>query len=236
MARKKKKLGPTKRGVPAYMTSFADMMTLMLTFFILLVAFAEEQRAELVAAGTGSFIRALNSFGLPGLLPGGRRAVELSHVKPNFRIRPRHVELAPDGRPLNRDLPRPPEDRLRRSRIQYHLRNKRAVALATAVSFEPGSSTLDAASRAQLDEIAALAQKNLSYLGIEAHTPGPGDGWALSARRAAAVARYLHARGGIAYGRIALAGYGRHRPVADDRADDSRDERVTILLSPKALD
>ena len=47
--RKNKADEPTKRPVPAYMTSFADMMTLMLTFFILLVAFAEEQRAEPVS-------------------------------------------------------------------------------------------------------------------------------------------------------------------------------------------
>ena len=46
MARKKKKVESTKRAVPAYMTSFADMMTLMLTFFILLVAFAEEPVVE----------------------------------------------------------------------------------------------------------------------------------------------------------------------------------------------
>ena len=236
MARSKKKLEPTKRGVPAYMTSFADMMTLMLTFFILLVAFAEEQRAELVAAGTGSFIRALNSFGLPGLLPGGRHPIELDHVKPNFLIHPRHIEPDPAQRPLSRDLPRQPEDRLTRSRIQYHLRNKRAVALATSVTFRPGSAALDEASRAQLGDIAALAQQNLSFLGIEAHTTGPDNGWALSAGRAAAVARYLHAHGGIAYGRIALAGHGSHRPVAENRDGDPRNERVTIRLSPEPLD
>ena len=238
MAERKKKVEATKRSVPAYMTSFADMMTLMLTFFILLCAFAEEQRAELVAAGTGSFINALESLGLPGLLPGGRRAIELGHVEPNFTIAARHLRRAPTNVPLNERLRTAPADRLRRADVLYHLSREHAVALATAVAFRPGTAALTVASRRELDAVAELAQQNLSYVGIEAHVPGPGDGWALSALRAAAVARDLHERGGIAYERIALAGYGRFRPVAASgrQAADQRNERLSILLSPKPLD
>jgi chemotaxis protein MotB len=237
-ARGKKKLPPTKRAVPAYMTSFADMMTLMLTFFILLVAFAQEQRAELVAAGTGSFINALDSLGLPGLLPGGRRAIEMGAVSPNFAVPARHVSLAADGKPLNEDLLRPPPDRLRRSTIEYHLRREGAVALSTSVAFAPTTADLTPASRQALDRVAELAQRNLSYVGVEAHVPGPGDGWALSAQRAAAVARHLHTSGKISYRRIALAGYGRFRPVASAGrpGGDPRNERINVLLSSKPLD
>ena len=234
----KKTPEPTKRAVPAYMTSFADMMTLMLTFFILLVAFAEEQRSELVAAGTGSFINALDSLGLPGLLPGGRRAVDLGCVSPNFAVSSRHVSLAEDGRPLNQTLLRTPPDRLRRSTIDYHLRREGAVALSTSIAFAQGTADLTPASRQALDRVGELAQRNLSYVGIEAHVPGPGDGWALSAERAGAVARHLHASGKISYRRIALAGYGRFRPVASGgrAADDRRNERINVLLSSNPLD
>ena len=233
-AKKKKKLAPTKRGVPAYMTSFADMMTLMLTFFILLVAFAQEQRSELIAAGTGSFINAMDSLGLPGLLPGGRRSIDLGQVPPNFTIPAHHVE--PNTVPLNRDMRTAPPERLRRSTIDYHLRHKRAVVLATSVAFAPLSADLDEACRTELDAVAAMAWQSRSHVAVEAHVAGPGDGWELSALRAAAVARHLREKGLIPYQRIALAGYGSFQPLADRETEGRSSERVNILLSPKPLD
>jgi len=55
---------PEKKGVPAYIMTFGDLMTQMLTFFILLNAYSHERNAELMAAGLGSFRRRLESHGL----------------------------------------------------------------------------------------------------------------------------------------------------------------------------
>jgi chemotaxis protein MotB len=215
------------------MTSFADMMTLLLTFFILLVAFAEEQRAELVAAGTGSFVNAIETLGLPGLLPGGRRPIDKGALCPHFIIPPRHVERAPDGRPLNAELLTAPNDRMRRATIDY-LRQKHSVGLSTPVAFRPATAELIPRSLESLDALGELAQQSLSYVTIEAHVSGPGDGWALSALRAAAVARRLHARAGIAYERMTLAGHGRFHPIAEaGSAPGEANDRIRVLLSPK---
>ena len=62
-----------KRGVPAYMVSFGDMITLLLTFFILLVALADTQTAGLVGAGNGPIIAHLMADGRPGIMPGRLR-------------------------------------------------------------------------------------------------------------------------------------------------------------------
>jgi len=232
-AKKRKKFEPSKRGAPAYMTSFADMMTLLLTFFILLVAFAQEQRAELVAAGTGSFVHALDTLGLPGILPGGRHPIDTEQVAPNFRVPSRHLEPAPGQRSLDTTLIMPPDDRLHQVTIDY-LRRNRAVGLSTPVAFRPGTADLTAESQAPIERIGELAQESLAHVTIEVHASGPGDGWALSARRAAAVARRLHERAGIAYERMTLAGHGRFHPMAAEaRAPGGAIDRVRILLSPK---
>lgn len=232
--RKTKRPEPTKRGVPAYMTSFADMMTLMLTFFILLVAFAQEQRAELVAAGTGSFVEAIETLGLPGLLPGGRRSIDLGHVPANFTIPAHHLEKS--AVLLDRQMRKAPPERLRRSTIEYHLRHRRAVVLATSVRFAPLSAELDPGSREELDAVAAMAWQSRSHVAIEAHAHGLADGWELSALRAAAVARYLRQEGLIPYARITLAGYGSFQPLAERDAHSRSDDRINILLSPEPLD
>jgi chemotaxis protein MotB len=234
MARKKK-LAPTKRPVPTYMTSFADMMTLVLTFFVLLVAFAQEQRAGLVAAGTGSFVHAIDTLGLPGLLPGGRMPIALGHMPENFTIPERHVELAPPGHFLDERIIKPPLDRLRKSTIDEY-RQHRSVRFSTTVTFLPGTVEIAPACYHMLDGVADLVEETLSYLSIQAYVSGPGDGWAFSARRAAAVARYLHERGNIAYDRMSIVGHGSFHPLLDEETGaEMPAERVGILLSSKPI-
>ena len=52
-----------------YLVSFGDTMTALLAFFIVLNSLAEEQTGANLHAGTGSFVTALNSFGVPGIFP-----------------------------------------------------------------------------------------------------------------------------------------------------------------------
>ena len=68
MAKKKKKPDDKGPGVPSYIVTFSDMITLLLTFFVLLISMASSQEEELFYSGQKSFKRALASFGLQGLL------------------------------------------------------------------------------------------------------------------------------------------------------------------------
>lgn len=86
MARKKSQpsFGPNQ----AYIVSFGDMMTALLAFFIVLCSLAEEQTGANLHAGTGSFVRALDGFGLPGAFSKdtSSRAVSLSHAGPLYVV------------------------------------------------------------------------------------------------------------------------------------------------------
>ncbi|MCA9027251.1 MAG: flagellar motor protein MotB [Planctomycetaceae bacterium] len=50
-----------------YLVSFGDTMTALLAFFIVLNSLAEEQTGANLHSGTGSFVKALHSFGVPGI-------------------------------------------------------------------------------------------------------------------------------------------------------------------------
>jgi chemotaxis protein MotB len=71
---------------PAYMVSFSDMMTLILTFFILLVSMSKEQKAGLVAAGVGSFVIAVKSHGLNGVMSGQEKAEIFKEQRRKFNV------------------------------------------------------------------------------------------------------------------------------------------------------
>jgi hypothetical protein len=56
-----------KGGAPRYLVAYCSIMTLLLAFFIILQAFASTQEAGLFYKGQGSFIRAIETFGLGGV-------------------------------------------------------------------------------------------------------------------------------------------------------------------------
>jgi len=68
---RKKKPPPTKPS-KAYLVSFGDTMTALLAFFIVLNSFAKDQTGANMHSGTGSFVNAISSIGLPGTKPGKR--------------------------------------------------------------------------------------------------------------------------------------------------------------------
>lgn len=81
----------------AYLMSFGDTMTTLLAFFIVLNSLAEEQTGANLYRGTGSFVRTLASFGLPGTLPGSGHssAVRLEAPGPIYVV-PHEGDADPD--------------------------------------------------------------------------------------------------------------------------------------------
>lgn len=77
---------PGAPGVPAYMVSFGDMITLLLTFFILLVAMADTQTAGLVGAGRGPLIPHVNAKGEPGIMKGRLKEDRQSYKRDSWWI------------------------------------------------------------------------------------------------------------------------------------------------------
>ena len=84
-----------KKGAPAWMVSFGDMMTLILTFFILLVSMGKRQQVGLVASGVGSFLVAVRSFGLPGVLDESETASMFDNVRERFNLPPEDDPASP---------------------------------------------------------------------------------------------------------------------------------------------
>ncbi|MHC4646031.1 MAG: flagellar motor protein MotB, partial [Planctomycetota bacterium] len=79
--------------VPAYIVTFSDMVTLLLTFFVMLLALASTRDPELFNKGRGAFVQAIQDFGL-GILYGMKDKPDFGHVKNKYFIKTpdRHYE------------------------------------------------------------------------------------------------------------------------------------------------
>ncbi len=187
MAKQPFKETPRAR-VPAYMVSFGDMMTLILTFFILLVSMAEEQNEGLMAKGLGSFAVAINSYGLSGIMSEQAKAELFDDFRRRFNLPP---EEDPEQRAADFDDASRKE--LVRAELAEGLEPHHELFQPMIATFSTGSAELDEASRGYIDRLAATFRpvKGQTLL-LEGHaSDGGADRTWLAYRRAAAVRQYL---------------------------------------------
>jgi chemotaxis protein MotB len=118
------------------------------------------------------------------------------------------------------------------------------VEINNSVLFATGSADLEPQARPVLEQLAQILAPFPNPIRVEGFTDDrpistavfPSN-WELSAARAAGVVRML-ASLGIVPQRMAVAGYGEHRPVADNDTPEGRHKNrrvvLIILASPEA--
>ncbi|MCP4455409.1 MAG: hypothetical protein GY809_28450 [Planctomycetes bacterium] len=185
--------------VPAYIVTFSDMITLLLTFFVMLLSLASEQDPELCNKTRDAFNESLNNVGL-GMLQGQRSSPELGQKLVRHTIRDPDDDA--DIRTIDAD-----EERRRRLFRKVADATQTLKSQITAdsirytvprVRFPKSGSSLDSASKKHLDQFSRnimldsqRSKTKLYVLGMASDAQGLKNQWILSARRAQSVAAYL---------------------------------------------
>ncbi|UCF42305.1 MAG: OmpA family protein [Planctomycetota bacterium] len=185
--------------VPAYIVTFSDMVTLLLTFFVMLLSLAEVPDEGLFYAGRESFLASIRRLGL-GIFAGRKPGLDFGHIKIKYFIGTPDRQF--DGRTIDART-----EELRRifnqvdrsmTAMPSHIVAKKTSFAVTNIRFPPGQAALNEPAKTFLTEFAFDLQQRpdasrvkLYVLGLAADAATEEQQWILSARRAQAVADFL---------------------------------------------
>lgn len=238
MARKKKH--PEHVNHERWLISYADFITLLFAFFVVMFAVSQVDSRK-VGRFTESFSKAVGIDMFPesgaGLLPGGATPIPGGTPLPPTTVLP--AELAE----LKQRLTEVEKQSALPSGFQIlDRRNELVIRLSESLVFAPGDDTLKDPAKQALALVASQLLTRTVNIRIEGHTDDRPirtarfrSNWDLSTARSTAVVAAL-ASAGIPPVQLSAAGYGEFHPIAANTTDDGRQQnrRVDIVLSVTA--
>lgn len=228
-----------------WMVSYADFVTLLFAFFV--VMFASSRQDHRKAQQAESSIR--TAFQTMGVFPSASRDTTLSSiVVPPAHAIPSEGDLEAMALAMEdlhnlkhrMDLVLAPQ--IANGMVAVNLgRTGLLISLSSAGFFQSGSAVPIASSVPALDKIGHAIATTPYDVRIEGHTDNVpihnaqySDNWELSTARATALTRLFIEKEGIVPDRLSAAGYAQYHPVASNLTQEgrSRNRRVDIIVLP----
>ena len=243
-----------ENGSPAWMTTYGDMVTLLLTFFILLYSFSAidlQRFNEVMSAIQHSFL------GRTGILSGsveeggameGQRIdiADEAEQKTEEILEAREAELLEAMKQLEDTYEKVKlflQEAGMEDDIGSRLEERGIVMeLPERILFDTGRAEIKSEFLPILELLAELIADLNNQIIVEGHTDNvpiktflyPSN-WELSVARSVSVARRLVDEHGLEPGRFLVTGYGEYHPIADNTSPvgRARNRRVTLVISIK---
>ena len=233
---KKEKKVDCPAGAPAWMVTYSDLVTLLLTFFVLLLSMANMDPVRFVAA-TSSL---KDAFGMQKESDNKDFAIPIFPNQPKSEYSP--IQMHPTEKIYEKVKSK--IDSLRLNNDIGLIKNDDdsiILRISDSILFAPGQSEIARKSLPILNNIAEIIKPLPMDLRIEGHTddsPMTGSktaNWDLSVERSVAVLRYFSQSDLLSLDRMAAVGYGKDRPVVAnvDEATRAQNRRVDFVLRLK---
>ena len=226
MAKKRKKREEEKpAGAPAWMVTYSDMVTLLLTFFVMLLAMASFEDPGRVDKVIESLRRA---FGVGGYAPAPEKAVK-NPAANTSETKSTKDQIKPIVTQLREILSKKiSDDLVKMTKTRTEIR----VMLDSRVLFKPGDTEVHPSAYGLLAEVAAAVGDSDVNLFVEGHTDSTGDSsrnWEISALRAVSVVEALEERG-VPGEHMQARGMGEHSPADIVDGNSSWNRRVELIV------
>ena len=256
---RRRKRGPSHGNHDRWMVSYADFITLLFAFFVVLYASSQVDKRKV-----GKLALAIQvAFQEMGVFQASTTEVPIDTSKPMPFSTAQAIENTERTASLGRIVSRPggglgtgvengdlaqlqseletalaPE--MERQEIAMHREaDGLVISLREVGFFESGSAQMKTASEAAFDRIANMLRLRDYHLQIEGHTDDApihnsqfSSNWELSTSRATEIVRLLIVREGFSPDRLSAAGYAEYHPVATNLTIEGRgmNRRVDIVI------
>ncbi len=210
---------------PAWMTTYGDMMTLLLCFFILLLSFANVDEVKFSTAMY--FLQ-----GALGILPEMDSTNESSKIQ-----KMKEIKLEENVKKIDEISQ---EMGLQNDVTVEITEGGMLIRLGSKILYKSGSSVLKEESYPVLDVVGETINSGVREVMIGGHTDdipiSTGkyrSNWELSAERAISVVKYLVDYVDVDPQKLVAAGYSEYRPLVPNTSPENRAEnrRVEFLIS-----
>lgn len=247
MARKKRP--PAHENHERWLVSYADFITLLFAFFVVMFATSQTDKGKAQQV-SDSVKRALEGQKMSSVIsailggtvgdtgkgnamlrgPGGAQKA------PEEKKEQKLAELVPSLKVLSEDLRNEIED----GRIQISMQPRGlVVSFNQAALFPSGEDVISPDAMEGLQKVASAMRKVPNPVRLEGHTdsipirtPRFRSNWELSAARSIALMEILSIRFGVPHERLSVAGYADTAPIATNDTPEgrARNRRVDIVL------
>lgn len=224
------------KGSPAYMTTFGDMMSLLLTFFVMLVSMAnfEPTKFALTVQSVQGAFGVLESFPTVPIHP----IVKIPRKTGDENKRKQALEDAQKVKEIV-------ETKNLQDAVKVEITEEGfAIMLRDPVGFASGSADLKDQGKDILADIATIIKTNPGLkIRVEGHTDDVPissarfqSNWDLSTSRSLSVVRLLAEKTTIDPGRMSAVGYGEHRPLVPNTSAEARAQNRRIQIFVDYMD
>jgi chemotaxis protein MotB len=234
MARRKKHT--THANHERWIVSYADFVTLLFAFFVVLFATANADRgkAGVVAAAVRAALNETKVGGAHGTAsPVARKQ---NQDRNSAEVTRTAMELLPSMQLLERELK--PEIQRGTVELQMEARGL-TISFKQAAFFDSGSDQIKTDSIPTIGKVGSALMKIPNQVRLEGHTDNIpisssrfGNNWVLSSSRAIAVLEVLTGDFRVPRARLAVGGYADVVPVASNETEEgrARNRRVDVVI------
>lgn len=221
-------------GAPMWMSTFSDMMSLLLTFFVLLLSMASMDKKKIKQA-IGSLQGAL------GVLEGGQKT-EMGKEEIMSRM-----DFVDKMKQKVKTVSKSIKDYIQKAKLSSKVSVVKtekgiSIRIMDSVLFKPGGAVLEKGASPLLIKLAAVMKDSPYNILVEGHTDDipintakfPSN-WDLSSERAIAVVKFFLAED-IKPSKLAASGYAQYHPLVPNITPENRakNRRVEVnFVSPE---
>jgi chemotaxis protein MotB len=225
-----------EKGAPKWVVTFADLMSLLLCFFVLLLSFSEIDRQKYKQVA-GSLEKAF----------GVQRKIRVMEIPKGMKIIAKDFDQEIIETRILEDIGKEIDDMLSTQLEAFNEQidvevseNEIIIRLMGESTFDSGRDEIRDRLKPLLKNLAGVLAKEPGDIVVAGHTDNvPIRGGAyrsnlrLSIARAAAVAEFMLANSDIDSRRVSTMGFGEYRPIESNLSEKGREKnrRVEIILS-----